>query len=81
MSGMDHDSKIRIIAVYNMLKEGKRVKAAEIIQRLELRYGITASRHTIADDIRSIDKILPVYAKSGRYGGYKLFDFTEAMEK
>ena len=78
MRGNKDDSKVRVIAVYNMLKEGKRVKAREIMQRLECRYDITANRKTIYDDVCCIDKIMPIDVKFGPHGGFKLFDFKEA---
>ena len=70
-----HDtSKIRILAIERILKVGQFVTCAEIIDALECRYGISADRKTIYDDITAISRIVPVERLSGKGGGYKLLN-------
>ena len=64
-------SKVRAIAVYKMLSEGKALTRADIARRLETRYGIKASRKTIYDDIRAVDRIMPIEMIDDGKGGYK----------
>lgn len=65
------DTKIRVIAVYRMLSEGKLLTSTDIIRRLSNQYGITADRKTIYDDIRAVDRFIPIEVIPGSNGGYK----------
>lgn len=73
--------KMRILAIERILKVGQFVTSAEIIDALELRYGITADRKTIYDDIREISKIVPIERLSGKNGGYKLLNVLVEAEQ
>lgn len=73
-------SKVRVIAVYNLLKRGRKVSCTDIIRHLERNYGITADRKTIISDIQSINLLIPIIHFSGRYGGYRLFDVYRGEE-
>lgn len=66
--------KIRLLAVYRMIMRGRKITRRQIMDELELRYDIVVDRKTIYDDIRCIDKIVPVMSTTGRYGGYQLWD-------
>lgn len=66
--------KVRILAIERILKVGEFITAAEILNELEGRFGITADRKTIYDDIQAISKIIPVESSGGRYGGFKLLN-------
>ena len=73
-------SKVRVIAVYNLLKRGRKVSCTDIIRHLECNYGITADRKTIISDLQSINMLIPIIPISGRYGGYRLFDVYGGQE-
>ena len=64
-------SKIRAIAVYKMLSDGKMLTRADIARRLETQYGFKASRKTIYDDIRAVDRIMPIEVIDDGKGGYR----------
>lgn len=64
-------SKIRAIAVYKMLSDGKMLTRADIARRLETQYGIKANRRTIYDDIRAVDRIMPIEVIDDGKGGYR----------
>lgn len=68
------DTKIRVLAVAKILAEGQWVTAAEIKEKLDLRYDIQANRKAIYSDIYAIDRIFPVEVQVGRNGGYKKMD-------
>ena len=77
-----HDtSKIRILAIERILKVGQFVTCSEIINALECRYGISADRKTIYDDIQAISRIVPVERRSGKRGGYKLLNVLVESEQ
>lgn len=67
-------SKIRVIAVYNMLQRGHRITARQIQRELDLHYGIVVDRKTIYSDICAIDRFIPIEILPGRYGGYQRVD-------
>lgn len=65
-------SKIRAIAVYKMLSAGEKLSCADISRRLYAQFGMTVSRKTIYDDIRAVDRIMPIECFGrGRNSGYK----------
>ena len=66
------DMKIRLLAIERILKVGQVITSSEILKELEGRFGITADRKTIYDDIRAISRIVPVECVSGKGGGYRL---------
>lgn len=77
-----HDtSKLRILAIERILKVGQFVKCSEIIDALECRYGISADRKTIYDDIAAISRIAPIESLSGKDGGYKLLNVLVEAEQ
>lgn len=71
------NSKVRVLAIYKMLLEGRRITSSEIMRRLDAQYDIQSDRKTIFNDIYAIDRIMPIDVACGRYGGYKKFDFSE----
>ena len=73
-------SKIRVLAIYRMLNEGRRLTATEILRRLASQYGIHADRKTIYSDVAAINRIMPIDAMPSRYGGYKKYDVLGACE-
>lgn len=75
------DMKIRILAIERILKVGQVITSSEIIKELEGRFGITADRKTIYDDIRAISRIVPVECVSGKGGGYKLLNVLVESEQ
>lgn len=74
MWGDKSQTKIRVLAVAKMLKEGRRITATEIVQRLDKEYDITTDRKTVYADIRAIDMFMPIDMVTGRNGGYKVYD-------
>ncbi len=74
------DSKLRLLAVYNIILRGRRVTAGRIQRELELRYDIRANRKTIYADIRAIDRIVPIEVVAGRGGGYCRLDVIGRCE-
>lgn len=75
------DMKIRLLAIERILKVGQVITSSEIIKELEGRFGITADRKTIYDDIRAISRIVPVECVSGKGGGYKLMNVLVETEQ
>ena len=67
---IDHN-KVRLLAIERMVDEGKKIKIAEIQDRLESEYGIYATRPTIYYDLLAIEKFIPLESKTGPNGGYK----------
>ena len=67
---IDHN-KVRLLAIERMVDEGKKIKIAEIQDRLEAEYGIYATRPTIYYDLLAIEKFIPLESKTGPNGGYK----------
>ena len=63
--------KIRVLAVYRMLQEGRKITASEIQKRLELHYDMRVSRKTIYNDIEAIDRFVPIECTTGFGGGFK----------
>lgn len=74
MWGDKSQTKIRVLAVAKMLKEGRRITAKEIVKRLDKEYDITTDRKTVYADIRAIDMFMPIDMVTGRNGGYKVYD-------
>lgn len=68
------DSKLRVLAVYNMIARGHKITVKQILQELDNKYGITADKKTIYNDIYTIDRILPVEVSYGPSGGYQKLD-------
>ena len=75
------DMKIRLLAIERILKVGQVITSSEILKELEDRFGITADRKTIYDDIRAISRIVPVECVSGKGGGYKLLNVLVETEQ
>jgi hypothetical protein len=70
--------KIRVIYIYRMLlSEPDYITCATIMRRLENQFDIRVDRKTIYDDIRSINRILPIQTRPGMKGGFKRWDFSE----
>lgn len=68
------ETKIRILAIERMLKEGRKLTCGEILRRLDLQYDIQIDRKTLYADIYAIDKFMPIEVSVGRNGGYKLWE-------
>lgn len=64
-------SKMRAIAVYRIMSEGRKLTVPDIARILHCRYGITVDRKTIYDDLRAVNRIMPLEFIQGRNGGYK----------
>lgn len=75
------NGKVRIILVYRMLQMGKRMTSAQIIEELQRRHGILVDRKTIYNDIAAIDRVTPIKVRSGRGGGYSLWDVVGECEE
>ena len=70
---MKHEnSKIRLLAINMFLSTGERLTSTKLQEKLLLRFGITADRKTIYDDIYAINRIIPVDSSPGRNGGFKI---------
>ena len=67
------DGKIRILLIERMLRYDRLIKAREIAARLEQR-GIFVDRKTIYDDLKAIDRIIPVEVVPGKNGGFRFVD-------
>lgn len=67
------DSKLRILLIERMLRYDRVISSGEIIRRLEER-GIFANRKTIYDDIRAINRVIPIETTSGKNGGFRRID-------
>lgn len=67
-------TKIRVLAVYNMILRGRRLSAGQIQRELDLRYDIQADRKTIYNDLWAIDRFIPIDVKSGTGGGFQKLD-------
>ena len=72
--------KLRILAVCNMLQRGAPISTAQILRELELRCDISVDRKTIYDDVREINRIMPVESTHGRYGGFCKQDVLKMCE-
>ena len=67
-------SKIRVLAVYNMILRGRRITARQILRELDLYFDIQADRKTIYNDLWAIDRFCPIDIKTGRDGGFCKLD-------
>lgn len=67
-------AKIRLLAVEQMIKRGKKITASQIQRELELKYGIKTTFNSIQSDLRAIDRFVPIEAKTGYNGGYRMMD-------
>lgn len=65
------DSKIRVIAVFRMLREDRIISTREIQDELQRVYDIQADRKTIYHDMHAINRIVPVEGISGKNGGWR----------
>lgn len=65
-------SKIRVLAIERILKDGQIHSANDIQNILFAKYGIKANRKTVYLDICAIDRFMPVRHVMGRYGGFVL---------
>ena len=74
------NTKIRVITIYRELLKGRKITARQIMRILRCRYGITVDRKTIYDDIAAINRVVPVKAIMGKYGGYVLWDVLGEAE-
>lgn len=73
-SGVNRDTKIRVLAIERMLRKDRYITAKEILVRLDLIYDIQADRKTIYADMIAIDRFLPLEVKAGKYGGYRIME-------
>lgn len=73
-------SKIRVLAIVLMLKDGQTISTSQILRKLKLQYGITADRKTIYSDMYAINMIIPIESVPGRYGGYRKVDVFGGCE-
>lgn len=72
---MKHEnSKIRLLAVNMFLSTGERLTSSKIQEKLLCRFGITADRKTIYDDIYAINRIIPIESLPGKNGGFRIVD-------
>lgn len=69
MAGSKDKTKVRVLAIYQMLQSGRRITTREILRRLDLCYDIQADRKTIYSDIYAINQIMPIDSRCGRTGG------------
>ena len=76
------NTKVRVLAVYRILSNSRAViTCGEIIQELNLHYGITADKKTIYSDVAAINRITPVRSVYGKFGGYALCDVLGECEE
>jgi predicted DNA-binding transcriptional regulator YafY len=68
------DMKIRLLAVENIIRRGKKVTVKQILRELDSKYDISADRKTIRADIYAIDRFTPIESRPGRNGGYQMID-------
>lgn len=81
MAGRNKDTtKIRVIAVYRMILEGKKISAGEIQRRLLSQYGIEVERKSIYNDIAAINRIVPIMSIPGKCGGYCVWDVLGGIQ-
>jgi predicted DNA-binding transcriptional regulator YafY len=73
-------SKIRLLAVEQMVRRGKQITVSQIQQELELKYGIKAENKTIRSDLQAIDRFVPLEIKQGYGGGYRMVDVLGRCE-
>lgn len=66
--------KTRAVAIYLMLSTGQTLSSRAILKKLKCQYGMVVDRKTIFDDIRAIDRIMPIEVVTGRDGGYRKLD-------
>lgn len=72
MTGVS-ETKTRILAVERIVARRGTVSAKDILTELDLRYGITADRKTIYDDLAALTRFLPIYTdRHGRSFTYVL---------
>lgn len=76
-----NEQKFRILAVERILKVGQFVTTKQILEELDLKYGIIADRKTIYDDIDTINKIVPVEIARKKNGGYRLANVLVESEQ
>lgn len=74
-------AKIRLLAVEQMIRRGKRITVNQIQRELELKYDIKVSDKTIHSDIRAIDRFVPIEIKAGYGGGYQMVDVLGRCEE
>lgn len=73
-------SKIRVLAIAMMLKNGQTISTSQILRKLKLQYGMTVDRKTIYSDMYAINMIIPIEGVPGRYGGYRKVDVLGGCE-
>ena len=73
-------TKVRVLVIYLMIKEGSTLSSQTILRRLWSQYGIKADRKTIYDDLLSIDRICPLECVLGRHGGYRKLDVLGGVD-
>lgn len=66
--------KIRVLAVERIMNSGRKLKVKEIQQALETKYGITANRETIFDDLYALNMFMPIESTRGPAGGFQKVD-------
>lgn len=73
-------SKVRVLAIYLMIQEGRTLSCQTILRRLWAQYGITANRKTIYNDLLSIDRICPLEFIPGCRGGCRKLDVLGGVD-
>lgn len=75
------DAKIRLLAVYRMIESGQNLTTGKILRRLDAQYGIAADRKTIYDDLRAIDRFIPLDIRRGAGGGVQKYDIRNLFRE
>lgn len=73
-------SKIRVLAIAMMLKNGQTISTSQILRKLKLQYDMTVDRKTIFSDMYAINRIIPIEVVPGRHGGYRKVDVLGGCE-
>lgn len=58
-------SKIRVLAIAMMLKNGQTISTSQILRKLQRQYCMTADRKTIYSDMHAINMIIPIECVPG----------------
>ncbi len=74
------ESKIRVLAIALMLKDGQTISTSQILRKLKLQYDMTVNRKTIYADMYAINRIIPIEVVPGCHGGYRLMDVLGGCE-
>ena len=71
----DKNVKVRILLIERMLSKDRYITAKQIVSRLETQHEIYVEKKTVYDDLMAIDRLIPLEAKSGHNGGYRIMTF------